>query len=154
LSDRFARVIAFGADSVLNLPFSAAAKTGTSSNYRDTWTVGYSQDYLVATWIGNFDGTPMQQVSGVTGAAPLWQRIMLRLHQDREPKPFSTPEGMELYPIFADTGQKPTKECKAVVQEYFSSADLVNYLPKNSPKIPKTNCQILSPGASRFCNAV
>ncbi|MFN7525624.1 MAG: penicillin-binding protein 1C, partial [Aphanizomenon sp.] len=81
LSDRYARSTAFGVDSVLNLPFPVAVKTGTSSNYRDTWTVGFSSDYTVATWVGNFNGEPMRKVSGVTGAAPLWNRIMLHLHE-------------------------------------------------------------------------
>ncbi|NET37260.1 MAG: penicillin-binding protein 1C, partial [Cyanothece sp. SIO1E1] len=72
LSDRHARAISFGVDSVLNLPFPAAVKTGTSSDFRDTWTVGFTTDYTVATWVGNFNGEPMHQVSGVSGAAPLW----------------------------------------------------------------------------------
>ena len=85
LSDRYARSTAFGVDSVLNLPFPVAVKTGTSSNYRDTWTVGFSSDYTVATWVGNFNGEPMRKVSGVTGAAPLWNRIMLHLHEHQPP---------------------------------------------------------------------
>jgi penicillin-binding protein 1C len=147
LSDRFARAITFGPDSVLNLPFSAAVKTGTSSNFRDTWTVGFSHDFLVATWVGNFDGSPMQQVSGSTGAAPLWQRIMLRLHQNRAPLPFPSLQGMKPYPICADTGQKPTSTCKAIAQEYFSIADLISYEPKviNEQKKLNSNCQILTP---------
>jgi penicillin-binding protein 1C len=88
LSDPHARAKAFGVDSVLNLPFPVAVKTGTSSNYRDTWTVGFTTDYTVATWVGNFDGEPMRQVSGVTGAAPLWNRIMLHLHEHQEPGAF------------------------------------------------------------------
>jgi len=71
LSDRHARAKAFGVESVLSLPFPAAVKTGTSSDFRDTWTVGFTSDYTVATWVGNFNGEPMGQVSGVMGAAPL-----------------------------------------------------------------------------------
>jgi penicillin-binding protein 1C len=88
LSDNHARATAFGVDSVLNLPFPVAVKTGTSSNFRDTWTVGFTTDYTVATWVGNFNGEPMRQVSGVTGAAPLWNRIMLHLHEHQEPAGF------------------------------------------------------------------
>lgn len=105
LGDRHARATAFGVDSVLNLPFPAAVKTGTSSDYRDTWSVGFSADYTVATWVGNFDGTPMQQISGVMGAAPLWHRIMQHLHETTEPADFSPPSGLVQHPICAVTGQ-------------------------------------------------
>ena len=127
LSDPHARATAFGVESVLNLPFPAAVKTGTSSDFRDTWTVGFTQDYTVATWVGNFDGSPMHQVSGVTGAAPLWHRIMVRLHEGQEPGQFAPPKGMVKRPICATTGLKPGKDCEAVVQEYFFGADLAAY---------------------------
>ena len=127
LSDPYARATAFGIESVLNLPFPAAVKTGTSSDFRDTWTVGFTQDYTVATWVGNFDGSPMHQVSGVTGAAPLWHRIMVRLHEGQEPGRFAPPAGMVKRPICATTGLKPEADCEAVVQEYFFAEDLVAY---------------------------
>ncbi|WP_353932736.1 penicillin-binding protein 1C [Okeanomitos corallinicola TIOX110] len=127
LSDRYARANAFGVDSVLNLPFPTAVKTGTSSNYRDTWTVGFSTDYTVATWVGNFNGEPMRQVSGVTGAAPLWNRIMLHLHEHQTPADFSAPAGLVQLPICANTGLKPTPDCDSVVQEYFAPTDKIAY---------------------------
>ncbi|MBK1989506.1 penicillin-binding protein 1C [Sphaerospermopsis aphanizomenoides BCCUSP55] len=127
LSDRYARATAFGVDSVLNLPFPAAVKTGTSSNYRDTWTVGFTTDYTVATWVGNFNGEPMRQVSGVTGAAPLWSRIMLHLHEHQPPTNFTPPHGLIKLPICATTGLKPTPNCNSIVQEYFSPADKIAY---------------------------
>ncbi|MBF2022776.1 MAG: penicillin-binding protein 1C [Hydrococcus sp. C42_A2020_068] len=127
LSDRYARAKSFGVESVLNLPFPAAVKTGTSSNFRDTWTVGFTTDYTVATWVGNFDGEPMKQVSGVTGAAPLWNRIMLHLHEKREPASFPSPPGMVKRPICALSGLKPTAACPSVVQEYFYPEDLSEY---------------------------
>lgn len=127
LSDPHARATAFGVDSVLNLPFPAAVKTGTSSDYRDTWTVGFSTDYTVATWVGNFDGSPMHNVSGVTGAAPLWHRIMVHLHEEQEPGRFAPPPGMVKRPICALTGQKPTEDCGAVVQEYFFADQVAAY---------------------------
>jgi penicillin-binding protein 1C len=127
LRDRYARAKSFGVDSVLALPFPAAVKTGTSSNYRDTWTVGFTTDYTVATWVGNFDGEPMQQISGVTGAAPLWNRIMLHLHEKREPTPFPPVPGMVQRPICAISGLKPTAACPSVVQEYFYPEDLAEY---------------------------
>ncbi|PSB29652.1 penicillin-binding protein 1C [Stenomitos frigidus] len=127
LSDAHARAKAFGVNSLLSLPFPTAVKTGTSSDFRDTWTVGFSTDYTVAVWVGNFDGQPMQQVSGVTGAAPLWNRIMLHLHEHREPIAFPPPMGLVKRPICALSGARPTPGCPSVVQEYFALGDLSEY---------------------------
>ena len=91
LSDRYARAEAFGVGSVIDMPFPAAVKTGTSSGYRDTWTVGYTPEYTVAVWVGNFTGAPMQRVAGVSGAGPLWNRIMLHLYEHRDPARFDAP---------------------------------------------------------------
>ncbi len=107
LSDSHARSKAFGVDSLLRLPFPAAVKTGTSSDFRDTWTIGFTTEYTVATWVGNFDGAPMKQVSGVMGAAPLWNRIMLHLHEQKEPAAFPAPDGLVKRPICALSGARP-----------------------------------------------
>ncbi len=133
LSDSHARAKAFGVDSLLSLPFPTAVKTGTSSDFRDTWTVGFTRDYTVAVWVGNFDGDPMRQVSGVTGAAPLWNRIMLHLHEPQEPKAFPPPLGMVKRPICALSGARPTPACPTVVQEYFDPQDLGEYDRRPDP---------------------
>ncbi|GEP43034.1 penicillin-binding protein 1C [Brevifollis gellanilyticus] len=83
LSDNQARLLTFGANSPLRLPFRAAVKTGTSQTYRDNWTLGFTPEYTVAVWAGNFDNTPMQEVTGVTGAAPIWRDILMHLHEHR-----------------------------------------------------------------------
>lgn len=128
LSDSHARAAAFGVDSVLNLPFPVAVKTGTSSDYRDTWTVGFTTDYTVATWVGNFDGKPMQNISGVMGAAPLWNQIMLYLHGTDFPGDFTPPNELTKLPICADTGLKPSSDCESgTVLEYFYPEDIANY---------------------------
>ncbi len=136
LSDNHARATAFGIDSVLNLPFPSAVKTGTSSNFRDTWTVGFTTNYTVATWVGNFNGEPMRQVSGVTGAAPLWNRIMLHLHEHQEPAAFPSPKGLIQLPVCAISGLKPTSDCTSVVQEYFYPEDKNNYETANQFDLP------------------
>ncbi|MBL1173885.1 penicillin-binding protein 1C [Pantanalinema sp. GBBB05] len=133
LSDAHARARAFGVESLLTLPFPAAVKTGTSSDFRDTWTVGFTTDYTVAVWVGNFDSAPMQKVSGVTGAAPLWNRIMLHLHEQREPAAFPVPEGMVQRSICAVSGARPTPACPAIVEEYFAPADLAEYEQQPDP---------------------
>lgn len=82
LSDRAARSLTFGIDNYLNTPFWSAVKTGTSKDMRDNWCIGFSQHYTVAVWVGNFEGDSMHDVSGITGAAPVWHKIMLALHQN------------------------------------------------------------------------
>ncbi len=136
LDDDGARAAAFGVDSVLNLPFPVAVKTGTSSDYRDTWTVGFTRDYTVATWVGNFSGDRMIRVSGVTGAAPLWQRIMLHLHRDRPPEAFAAPADLVRRPICTATGLKPTDTCNSVIVEYLAPEDLQGYNRPESFEIP------------------
>ncbi len=76
LADNEARVRSFGPDSALRLPFPCAVKTGTSTDYRDNWTIGYTPSFTVGVWVGNFDGSPMRGVSGVTGATPVFREIM------------------------------------------------------------------------------
>ncbi len=80
LADDVARQPAFGSNSILNLPFPAAVKTGTTTDWRDNWTVGYSTRRLVGVWVGNADNSPMVDVSGVDGAGPIWHDLMLLAH--------------------------------------------------------------------------
>ncbi len=96
LADRYARAKSFGVGSVIDTPFPTVVKTGTSSDYRDTWTVGSTPEYTVAVWTGNFSGAPMRRIAGVTGAGPLWNRIMLHLYEHRDPPRFPAPPGGNL----------------------------------------------------------
>ena len=137
LSDSHARAKAFGLGSVLDMPFPAAVKTGTSSDFRDTWTVGFTSDYTVGVWVGNFNGEPMHSVSGVTGAAPLWNRVMLHLHEDRDPQPFPAPRGLHLEPICATTGLKARDDCSTVVYEYLYDEDLAAYRAPRPADLPR-----------------
>ena len=155
LSDSHARAKAFGLGSVLDMPFPAAVKTGTSSDFRDTWTVGFTSDYTVGVWVGNFNGEPMHSVSGVTGAAPLWNRIMLHLHEDRDPQPFAAPGGLHLEPICATTGLKPRPDCSSVVYEYLYAEDLAAYRAPSPADLPREydewmSNQSVSQGPSRL----
>ncbi len=88
------RRFSFGLDSVLVLPFPSAVKTGTSQDMRDNWCVGWNDEYTIGVWVGNFDGKPMWHVSGVSGAAPVWQALMRALPPQvvrREPR-YETPD--------------------------------------------------------------
>jgi len=125
LADPQARAKAFGIGSVLQMPFPAAVKTGTSSDFRDTWTIGFTRDYTVGTWVGNFDGSPMRGVSGVTGAGPLWNRIMLHLYEPTaEPPSFPPPRGFVRRALCATTGHSPGPNCPGIVQEWILPRDL------------------------------
>ncbi len=95
LRDPRARQASFGEDSVLELPFEAAAKTGTSKGFRDNVAVGFTSEVTVAVWVGNFDGRPMRAVSGVMGAGPLFRASMLAAAKHRPPEVASRPDGLE-----------------------------------------------------------
>ena len=111
LSDREARNTTFGMENVLATRFWTAVKTGTSKDMRDNWCVGYSEAYTVGVWIGNFSGEPMWNVSGVTGAAPVWHDIMNYLHRRRGSNAPQPPPGITAASIrFRDTGETPRRE--------------------------------------------
>ena len=90
LADRESRSATFGLENVLATPFWTAVKTGTSKDMRDNWCVGFSRRYTVGVWVGNFSGAPMQNVSGITGAAPVWVDVMHALHR-AAPSPAPAP---------------------------------------------------------------
>ena len=94
LSDRHARLPTFGLDSVLDTRFWSAVKTGTSKDMRDNWAVGYSQRYTVGVWVGNASGAPMHDVSGTSGAAPVWAMLMRELHRHEASQPPTPPAGV------------------------------------------------------------
>ena len=90
LADPLARARTFGTDSVLGTRFWTAVKTGTSKDMRDNWAIGYSQRYTVGVWVGNASGSAMWDVSGTSGAAPIWAAVMNHLHRT-EPSHAPTP---------------------------------------------------------------
>jgi penicillin-binding protein 1C len=118
LSDDVARSPAFGRNSVLSLAFPAAVKTGTTTDWRDNWTVGYSTQRLVGVWVGNADNAPMVGVSGVDGAGPIWHDLM-RLAHPQPPAAFAQPEGLVEVEICAPSGMLPTAECPRLRRELF-----------------------------------
>lgn len=110
LSDNQARSMTFGNNSPLRLPFRAAVKTGTSQSYRDNWTLGFTPEYTVGVWAGNFDNTPMQEVSGVTGAAPIWRDILLHLHESSPATWYEEPKVIVRARIDPRTGRQLTAQ--------------------------------------------
>ncbi|MBE9524204.1 MAG: transglycosylase domain-containing protein [Chloroflexi bacterium] len=127
LSDNQARSLMFGPNSVINLPFQAAAKTGTTNNFRDNWTIGYTPDVVVGTWVGNADYTPMQGTSGLTGAAPIWAAVMKSAVQSLtggNPTPFVPPTGIVEKVICSISGTEPSQWCPSHRSEFFVNDQL------------------------------
>ncbi len=118
LSDPIARLPAFGEGSVVELPFPAAAKTGTTTDWRDNWTVGFSSQRLVGVWVGNADNSPMVGVTGIDGAGPIWRDIMLAAHPTAPPA-FTRPATVAEVTICAPSGLLPTQECPRLRRENF-----------------------------------
>lgn len=107
LADNKARLLAFGSNSELKIDKQhVSVKTGTTNDYRDNWTIGYTPSYLVAVWVGNNDHTPMSGVvSGVTGAAPIWHDIMTHILTGKKPEiPQKPPKVVGKY-VCGATGQ-------------------------------------------------
>jgi penicillin-binding protein 1C len=119
LADRDARTPSFGYHNPLSFPFPVAVKTGTSKDFRDNWTVGYSPRYTVGVWVGNFDGEPMHNVSGISGSGPLFRDIMLLLDKGEAGSVFAEPKGVVRSVVCPLTGMRPTESCPGVVSEVF-----------------------------------
>jgi penicillin-binding protein 1C len=94
LADRGSRSLTFGLENPLATRFWSAVKTGTSKEMRDNWCIGYTSQYTVGVWVGNFSGEPMRNVSGVTGAAPIWGEIIAWLHRATPSPAVEPPAGV------------------------------------------------------------
>jgi penicillin-binding protein 1C len=110
LSDNNARTRTFGFDSPLATRFFSAVKTGTSKDMRDNWTVGFTSRYTVGVWVGNADGTPMWDVSGVTGAAPVWAAIVGYLHRRLPSTPPALPAGVIETHVTFENNVEPARD--------------------------------------------
>jgi penicillin-binding protein 1C len=110
LADRAARSLTFGLKNELAATYWAAVKTGTSKDMRDNWCIGYSARYTVAVWVGNFAGQPMWDVSGVTGAAPVWRDVMDYLHRNAPGQPPQVPHGLLRRQVRFQPAVEPPRE--------------------------------------------
>lgn len=119
LADRDARIPAFGFLSPLNLPFDCAVKTGTTVDFRDNWAIGYTPRYTVGIWVGNFDASPMHNISGVTGCGPLFKDIMLLLEQKRPSIPFARARNVRKAKICPLSGNLATDLCPGAMEDLF-----------------------------------
>ncbi|MGA3244638.1 MAG: penicillin-binding protein 1C [Bacteroidota bacterium] len=121
LSDRAARRPAFG--NAFRFPFPCAVKTGTTKDYRDNWTVGFTTLYTVGVWVGNFDGSPMRGVSGVTGAGQIFFDVMSLLHRRESPDGFTQPKGLHQVLICPLSGKLPGEACRKTILEWFKTGE-------------------------------
>jgi penicillin-binding protein 1C len=121
LADNSARAMAFGLESPLRFDFPVACKTGTSSDYRDNWALGFTPEFTVGVWAGNFDGSPMQAVSGVSGAAPVLHDIFVNLHERFGTTWFARPTNIVERMVHPVTGRQVDAGRSGAVREFFSA---------------------------------
>ena len=117
LSDPKARMLGFGEKNPLTLTKKTAAKTGTTSNWHDVWTLGYNQTYTLGVWAGNNTNVPMIDISGVTGAAPIWNAIFEKLYQSEAYEEFKIPIDLEKKLVCKTTGLP--QPCEDNYADYF-----------------------------------
>ncbi|MDD2920896.1 MAG: PBP1A family penicillin-binding protein [Anaerolineales bacterium] len=123
LSDNDTRSWMFGRNSLLNLSFPVAAKTGTTNDIRDNWTMGYTPDLVTGVWIGNADYTPMVNSSGLSGAAPIWSQFMefaVPYVTNGAPTPFAPPAGIVNKVVCRLSGTEPSNSCDDEYTEVFA----------------------------------
>ena len=119
LADDAARTPGFGAHSVLDLPFAIAVKTGTSTDYRNAWCVGFTRDHAIGIWVGNFDATPLRGVPAAFGAGPLFRAATQALHaHGSRPWTAEPPPGWTRAAVCALSGGAPGEACGATVREW------------------------------------
>jgi penicillin-binding protein 1C len=119
LSDADARIPGFGEVTPFELPYPAAAKSGTSTGFRDNWTLGFTPDVAIGVWVGNADGSPMINISGVDGAGPIWHDAMMAAALGRPMHWYARPPGIVEAAACAPTGLLPGPFCPSPVRELF-----------------------------------
>jgi membrane carboxypeptidase/penicillin-binding protein PbpC len=126
----------FGRNSWLSIGRPAAAKTGTTTDFRDNWVVGYTPTLVAGVWVGNADNTPMVEVTGLSGAGPIWNQFMREVLLGTPETPFAEPEGIIRQEVCALSGLLPTDACPLRRIELF--------MPGTVPTEPDTMYQRLA----------
>jgi penicillin-binding protein 1C len=129
LSDNNARAMTFGSDSVLATRFWTAVKTGTSKDMRDNWALGYSQRYTVGVWVGNASGQAMWNVSGTSGAAPIWAELMRHLHRHTPSRASAPPAGV------SQMSTRFAQQQEAARREWYLAGTEVDVVDQSTTKI-------------------
>ena len=137
LADRESRSATFGLENALATRFWTAVKTGTSTDMRDNWCIGFSRRFTVGAWVGNFSGAPMRDVSGVTGAAPVWLEVMELLHAATPSEPPPAPPGVVAVPVvFAGDVEPPRREWM------LAGSDAADAHPSLAPARPRVRSPV------------
>lgn len=121
LSDPVARLPQFGENGPLTFPYPVAAKTGTTRNSRDNWTLGFTTQRVVGVWVGNIDNSPMRGTSGVTGAGPIFHDVMNIAMEGIPKEPFPKPNTVHAETICTLSGLKASPDCPGTMQEWFKN---------------------------------
>jgi membrane peptidoglycan carboxypeptidase len=119
LADNNARAATFGFNSILQIGRPAAVKTGTTTDYRDNWTMGYTPELVTGVWVGNADNSPMVNLSGVAGAGPIWHDFMRAALEGKPQAQFSQPAGLVRAEVCLPSGLLPTPLCQRTRTELF-----------------------------------
>ncbi|HID88589.1 MAG TPA: penicillin-binding protein [Anaerolineae bacterium] len=125
LSDREARWAAFGHPNPLELSNDrpAAAKTGSTNDWRDAWTIGFTPQLVTGVWVGNSDNSEMVDVPGSKGAAPIWHAVMEYALRGEEIQPFVRPDGLIERQVCAVSGKLPTGHCPVVTELFIPGTE-------------------------------
>jgi len=125
LSDRQARWAAFGTPNPLELSNNrpVAAKTGSTNDWRDAWTLGFTPQLVTGVWVGNSDNSEMKNVPGAKGAAPLWHAVMEVGLKDEEIVPFARPDGLVERQVCATSGHLPNEHCPVTTELFIPGTE-------------------------------
>jgi membrane peptidoglycan carboxypeptidase len=129
LADRSARCAAFGCPNVMELPANrpAAVKTGTTNDFRDAWTIGYTPQLITGVWVGSSDNRAMAGVTGTTGAAPIWQAVMAWALQDEPVSLWAQPPGLVETAVCDTSGLLASDICPAVAELFIQGTQPTVY---------------------------
>ena len=150
LSDNKARLPAFGPGNLLEVGRPAAAKTGTTDDYRDAWTVGYTPDMVIGIWVGNSDNKPMKRLAGVRGAGPIWNRFVKEALEGTPPTDFVRPPGIVTAEICTLSGSAPSEVCPARGTEVFAAGTEPRDAGKDVHQLVRV-CTVSGQQATEFC---
>lgn len=146
LSDNTARSELFGSSLNLNRGRKAAVKTGTTENYRDAWTIGYTPSLTTGVWIGNNDNSPMSRVAGSSGAAPIWRDIMNNVLSGSDNEEFKQPNGLTTRSVCRATGAlAETADGQNTITEYFKPGTLPTRTCNEPKPVERTPAPVTTP---------
>lgn len=148
LSDKNARIPTFGQKNLLALGTNVAVKTGTTTDWHDNWTVGYTPDYTVGVWVGNADNHPMKDITGITGAAPVWNQVMQNILKYYPQGNFKEPEGITEKMVCSWDGLLAGNSCtQRYLEKFIAGTEPQEYSNLNEkPKfLTSSDIQIISP---------